>query len=195
VQARTLCVTAGGRIVAAALRDWRCLTREHPCGPRTRACLRRGRSGSEMQAAPFASAGRVGRERGAPIPSTVDPGRAEQTRPLASRSFVQWRAPPGRQGPRPLHGVWVDGRRDGSWRYGGSRRVTAVRSVKACSRCKIATPELLLSKGARTCSLDRERVVDGKWPRQASPRGSCHPGVNYSINSPRGWRPSPFKAG
>ncbi|CAM5625471.1 hypothetical protein STENM327S_02296 [Streptomyces tendae] len=51
-----------------------------------------------------------------PIPSTVAPGRAEQTRP------------PGRQGrsysgalhldapePRPLHGVWVDGGRDGSW--------------------------------------------------------------------------------
>ncbi len=34
---------------------------------------------------------------------------------MASRSFVQWRAPPGRHGPRPLHGVWVDGRRDGSW--------------------------------------------------------------------------------
>jgi hypothetical protein len=33
---------------------------------------------------------------------------------MTSRSFVQWRAPPGRHGPRPLHGVWVDGRRDGS---------------------------------------------------------------------------------
>src|SRR2546421_8806730 len=42
---------------------------------------------------------------GAPIPPTVDPGRAEQTRPMASRSFVQWRAPPGRHEPRPLHGV------------------------------------------------------------------------------------------
>jgi hypothetical protein len=52
--------------------------------------------------------------REAPIPPAVDPGRAEQTRHLASRSFVQWRAPPGRQAPRPLHGVWVDGRRDGS---------------------------------------------------------------------------------
>lgn len=52
---------------------------------------------------------------GAPIPPAVDPGRAEQTRPMASRSFVQWRAPPGRHEPRPLHGVWVDGGRDGSW--------------------------------------------------------------------------------
>lgn len=52
---------------------------------------------------------------GAPIPSAVDPGRAEQTRHRASRSFVQWRAPPGRPAPRLLHGVWVDGRRDGSW--------------------------------------------------------------------------------
>ena len=60
----------------------------------------------------------------APIPSTVDPGRAEQTRPVASRSFVQWRAPPGRHEPRPLHGVWVDGRRDGSW---GEWRVAAIR--------------------------------------------------------------------
>lgn len=34
---------------------------------------------------------------------------------MASRSFVQWRAPPGRHEPRPLHGVWVDGGRDGSW--------------------------------------------------------------------------------
>jgi hypothetical protein len=33
---------------------------------------------------------------------------------MASRSFVQWRAPPGRHEPRPLHGVWVDGGRDGS---------------------------------------------------------------------------------
>lgn len=51
----------------------------------------------------------------APIPSTVDPGKAEQTWPLVSRSFVQWRAPPGHQGPCPLHCVWVDGGRDGSW--------------------------------------------------------------------------------
>jgi hypothetical protein len=35
---------------------------------------------------------------------------------MASRSFVQWRAPPGRHEPRLLHGVWVDGGRDGSWR-------------------------------------------------------------------------------
>lgn len=50
-----------------------------------------------------------------PSRPTADPGRAEQTRPRASRSFVQWRAPPGRPEPRPLHGVWVDGVRDGSW--------------------------------------------------------------------------------
>ena len=87
--------------------------------PTLKACLRRGRSGSEMAGAPSASAGRMWRARGAPIPPAVDPGRAEQTWPLASRSFVQWRAPPGRQEPRPLHGVWVDGRRDGSWVVGG----------------------------------------------------------------------------
>ena len=73
-----------------------------------------GRSGSEMEGAPYASAGGVVACAGAPIPPAIDPGRAEQTRPMASRSFVQWRAPPGRHGPRPLHGVWVDGRRDGS---------------------------------------------------------------------------------
>lgn len=28
------------------------------------------------------------------LPHTFDPGRAEQTRPMASRSSVQWRAPP-----------------------------------------------------------------------------------------------------
>jgi hypothetical protein len=55
-----------------------------------------------------------GVREGASIPSAIDPGGAEQTRPLASRSFVQWRAPPGRQEPRPLHGVWADGRRVGS---------------------------------------------------------------------------------
>lgn len=32
----------------------------------------------------------------APIPSTIDPGRAEQTWPMATRLFVQWCAPPGR---------------------------------------------------------------------------------------------------
>jgi hypothetical protein len=39
----------------------------------------------------------------------------ERCRNQSSQSFVQWRAPPGRQEPRPLHGVWVDGRRDGNW--------------------------------------------------------------------------------
>jgi len=38
---------------------------------------------------------------------------------MASRSFVQWRAPPGRHEPRLLHSVWVDGGRDGSWGSGG----------------------------------------------------------------------------
>ncbi len=44
------------------------------------------------------------------------PRQAEQTRGLASRSFVQWRAPPGRQAPRPLH-VRV-GRRQTGWERG-----------------------------------------------------------------------------
>jgi hypothetical protein len=74
-----------------------------------------GSAGTGMEGAPSPTAGPQWRARGAPIPSTVDPGKAEQTRPMASRSFVQWRAPPGRHGPRPLHGVWVDGGRDGSW--------------------------------------------------------------------------------
>lgn len=46
-----------------------------------RTSLRRGRSDSGMEGAPLAGAGRVGRAWGAPIPSTADPGRAEQTRP------------------------------------------------------------------------------------------------------------------
>ena len=49
--------------------------------PRSKQCLRRGRSDSGMEGAPLAGAGRVWRAWGAPIPSTVDPGRAEQTRP------------------------------------------------------------------------------------------------------------------
>jgi hypothetical protein len=56
------------------------------------------------------------RALGDPVPPAIDPGRAQQTRSLASRSFVQWRVPPGRQEPRPLHGVWVDGRRE--WELG-----------------------------------------------------------------------------
>jgi len=74
-----------------------------------------GSAGTGMEGAPLPTAGTLGRAWGAPIPSTADPGRAEQTRPRASRSFVQWRAPPGRPEPRPLHGVWVDGGRVGSW--------------------------------------------------------------------------------
>ncbi len=80
---------------------------------------------------------------GAPIPSAIDPGRAEQTRPMASRSFVQWRAPPGRHEPRPLHGVWVDGRRDGSQVSGGRSL------LKRCRR----EPDPLRST-AREASID-----------------------------------------
>ncbi|TQJ92608.1 hypothetical protein FBY22_3491 [Streptomyces sp. SLBN-31] len=72
-------------------------------------------AGTGMEGAPSPPAGRSGVARGAPIPYAVDPGKAEQTRPMASRSFVQWRAPPGRHEPRPLYGVWVDGVRDRSW--------------------------------------------------------------------------------
>jgi hypothetical protein len=74
-----------------------------------------GSADTGMEGTPSPTAGPIWRARGAPIPSAVDPGRAEQTRPMASRSFVQWRAPPGHHEPRPLHGVWVDGGRDGSW--------------------------------------------------------------------------------
>lgn len=74
-----------------------------------------GSAGTGGKGAPSPSAGASWCVWGAPIPSTADPGRAEQTRHRASRSFVQWRAPPGRPAPRPLHGVWVDGGRDGSW--------------------------------------------------------------------------------
>jgi hypothetical protein len=74
-----------------------------------------------------------GERADAPIPSAIDPGGAEQTRPLAFRSFVQWRAPPGRQEPRPLHSVWADGRRDGSqgkWWVGGYARSMSPRAEK-----------------------------------------------------------------
>jgi hypothetical protein len=37
-----------------------------------------------MEGAPSPTAGPMWRARGAPIPSTVDPGRAEQTRPMAA---------------------------------------------------------------------------------------------------------------
>lgn len=68
----------------------------------------------------------------------VAPGKAEQTRPMASRSFVQWHAPPGRHEPRPLHGVWVDAGRDGSWgewwvEREGRRRVHALPCSRGCS--------------------------------------------------------------
>lgn len=45
--------------------------------------------------APFEAAGTSRWAWWASIPSTVDPGRAEQTRPMASRSFVQWWAETG----------------------------------------------------------------------------------------------------
>jgi hypothetical protein len=80
-----------------------------------RRCLRRGIGRHRVGGGAVPGRGHIVVSVGAPIPSTVDPGRAEQTRPMASRSFVQWRAPPGRHEPRPLHGVWVDGGRDGSW--------------------------------------------------------------------------------
>lgn len=47
-----------------------------------------------MEGALWAGAGRWVVAVGTPIPSAVDPGRVEQTRHRASRSFVQWRAPP-----------------------------------------------------------------------------------------------------
>lgn len=40
-----------------------------------------GSAGTGMEGAPSPTAGTLGRAQGAPIPSTVDPGRAEQTRP------------------------------------------------------------------------------------------------------------------
>jgi hypothetical protein len=48
-----------------------------------------GRSGSEMDQARPVPAGSSWWMRGAPIPPAIGPGQAEQTRPLASRSFVQ----------------------------------------------------------------------------------------------------------
>ncbi|MFF9393491.1 UTRA domain-containing protein [Streptomyces griseoluteus] len=84
-------------------------------GLRSGRCLRRGIGRHRDGGGTVADRGPVVACAGAPIPSTADPGRAEQTRHLASRPFVQWRAPPGRQAPRLLHGVWVDGGRDGSW--------------------------------------------------------------------------------
>lgn len=43
---------------------------------------------------PAGDRGRVVAKAGASIPPAIDPGKAEQTRPRASRSFVQWCAPP-----------------------------------------------------------------------------------------------------
>jgi hypothetical protein len=60
---------------------------------RSRRCLRRGRSDSEMT--PTRRRPRVHRGvRGSSHPTCHRPGQAERTRPRASRSFVQWRAPP-----------------------------------------------------------------------------------------------------
>ena len=112
----------------------------YPLGTRTSTCLRRGRSGSGMAAAVMRRPVRRGLCKGAPIPSAIDPGRAEQTRPLASRSFVQWRAPPGRQEPRPLHGVWVDGRRDGSWRGWWGRSDTPAATTERRGRSRSERP-------------------------------------------------------
>jgi hypothetical protein len=42
-------------------------------------------------------------------PGTIGPGQAEQTKPHASRSFVQLGAPPGPVGLGPLPGGWADG--------------------------------------------------------------------------------------
>lgn len=83
-----------------------------------------GSAGTGWEGAPFPAAGTSWRALGAPIPSTIDPGRAEQTRPMASRSFVQWRAPPGRHEPRPLHrrvGRRRTGWELGEWWEGGVR--------------------------------------------------------------------------
>lgn len=75
-----------------------------------------GSAGTGMKGAPSPAlgpaAGPLRRTPRAPIPHTVGRGGAEQTRPMASRAFVQWRAPPGRHEPRRLHGVW---RRGGWW--------------------------------------------------------------------------------
>ncbi len=72
-------------------------------GPRSRQCLRRGIGRHRDRGGAIADRGSI---RGGCCGSvrTIDPGRAVQTRPMASRSFVQWRAPPGRHEPR-LHGV------------------------------------------------------------------------------------------
>lgn len=67
---------------------------------------------------------------------------------MASRSFVQWRAPPGRHEPRPLHGVWVDGGRDASWggwwvevrRDAVEKKVTSSAHWTAASRPSVAYP-------------------------------------------------------
>ena len=46
------------------------------------------------------------------IPPAIDPGRAQQTRPRRSRSFVRWALHLDRRGlARSLAG-WADGRRD-----------------------------------------------------------------------------------
>ena len=64
------------------------------------------------------------------IPTTDDPGEAEQTCPWATRSFVQSGAPPCHPGAGPLHDVWVDGGRDGWERFGCSAWVLAGQSMR-----------------------------------------------------------------
>ncbi|MET8767674.1 recombinase family protein [Streptomyces sp. NPDC004658] len=71
------------------------------------------------------------------------PGSASGPSARGGRS-KGWRAPPGRHEPRPLHGVWVEGGRDGSW--GG-------RWVEEGGGCGLARPVPVFCRTARLQAL------------------------------------------
>ncbi len=104
-----------GRVSSMPLRCWpRARSGWCLCG-RTRSCPiqdgdrrepdRSSSSGcmtTKVLSEPVPSRGHIVASMGAPIPSTDTPGKAEQTRPVASWSFVQQGAPPGRHEPGSL---------------------------------------------------------------------------------------------
>lgn len=93
-----------------------CVSRSPQSASGSRRCLRRGIGRHRDGGGTIADCGPVGVRAGAPIPSTADPGRAEQTRPRGVKVVrTVARSTFDAPEPRPLHGVWVDGGRDGSW--------------------------------------------------------------------------------
>jgi hypothetical protein len=69
------------------------------------------------------------------------PRQSRADEALESRSSVQWRAPPGRQEPRPLHGAWVEGGREGS---GASGELRNEGQARFSLHCRLDTGSLCL---------------------------------------------------